>query len=193
MNRQLEEKRQRIKEAGGVVYKGMFSCSFWSSATVLRFVLGRGAMRFSDPESALTRKAPRFNYDPRAPDTRPRRGAGPQTTSGGKWQHGTDFGRPSFDKSALDRDLDRYGTKRQREGGESEEGRVADDWRAGRRPSPGAERTDIRRRTMSPVREKSPDGVRMERDMVASPTMRPESPLRGDRSDGSDMMIEEDD
>ena len=167
-------------------------------------------MRYFDPESASTRDAPKFNYEPRAPDTRPRRGPVPRTVSGEKWQRGADFARPSFDKSALDRDLERYGTKRQREregAGESHEGRVSDDWRAGRRRSLSAERTDVRRspstertdvqriRTISPdYREQTPDGRReTAQEEETSPTMRPESPLRGDRSDGSDMMIEEDD
>lgn len=169
-------------------------------------------MRYLDPE-AVARTVP--NYQPRAPDTRPHRGPPRTADSGDKWQRGPDVGRPSFDKSALDRDLDRYGTKRQKEG-ESirEKGRDYDDWRALRRRSRSRSRSPVmgreRRRNGSPEqrsnsprhrtrsaepghrKDRSPErGKRKER----SPLMRPDSPLRGDRSDGSgsDMVIEEDD
>jgi len=170
---------------------------------------GRGSMRFLDPESSSVRKVPHF--EPRAPDVRPRRGPinVAAAATGERWQRGPDVNRPSFDRSALDRDLDRYGTKRQKEVEGKGTGRDHDDWRAGWRRSRSKEREGRqnggvkkrsispargqRRRSVSPMRRaRSPEA---EKQRERTPSMRPESPLRGDRSggSGSDMMIEEDD
>ena len=193
-------------------------------------------MRYLDPESGLSRRAVP-NYEPRPPDARPRRGfphshSTPHQTfnSGGgdRWQRGPGVGRPAFDKSDLDKDLDRYGTKRQKERQGDGDGvrRDYDDWRAGQKRSRSRSRSrsrnrsrerprvarrdrsksgegdekDVRVSQRGPERRRASPKVEAEmakrgRSLERSPSIRPDSPLRGDQSDGSgsDMVMEEDD
>ena len=200
--------------------------------------IGRGAMRYLDPESAMAKRMP-MNYDSRMPDIRPRAarrgGSGgglPGSGAGGrdedKWQRGMDV-RPNFaaegdkfrrgtdrvaNQSKDDGELDRVRIKgRSRDGEDGDdvgrEGRKRDwdDWRVGRAAqygegrkakyelrngrsesrskSKGTGRDRSRSRSRSPLRKRlSPS---------PEPEMRPESPLRGDRSDASSDMVMDDD
>ncbi|KAK4689608.1 hypothetical protein P7C73_g519, partial [Tremellales sp. Uapishka_1] len=86
MKKQLEADRQRIKDSGGVIFKG------------------RGAMRYLDPEAVRNRNIPR-NYDARQQDTRTRRPPpqGRPMDDGDKWKRGQ---APSFE--GLDKEMDKY-------------------------------------------------------------------------------------
>ena len=170
-------------------------------------------MRYLDPE-ALPRSMPR-NFDTRPPptDARPRRlpladraaldrdldryGARKRDDAGETMGVRNGDGPPPRPQD----DLDRYGTRRQKEDQRAPireaEGKDArdrdrrdyDDWRTGRdKFQRGDIREEIRfERAHRPDREGSPK-------RSASPVMRKESPMRGDRSGSeSDMDMDGDD
>ncbi|GFZ52201.1 peptidylprolyl isomerase [Saitozyma sp. JCM 24511] len=122
MKRQLEEDRAKIKEAGGVVFKG------------------RGAMRYLDPESLSSRITPRnytsqpYRTDPRGPRGGQRGGAPHSRADEERWQKGGAL-REDRDASGDRRgdrrgELDRYRTK----GEDVRRERGGDDWRRDRAP-----------------------------------------------------------
>lgn len=160
-------------------------------------------MRYLDPESFSSHQKP-TNYNSRLPDARPRpqipRGlhrpdqsqtqTQTQSRSDGKWERGAEA-RPNFDKSRMDRDLDRYNIKR----GEKGARRDYDDWRGGRdgRATDRDKETGGGRKSTSPQKRRSRSPTPTPPPREKSPVIRAESPLRGDRSDGSDMALDEDD
>ncbi|WVR03559.1 hypothetical protein IAU60_000551 [Kwoniella sp. DSM 27419] len=176
MKKELEAERQRIKDAGGVVYKG------------------RGSMRYLDPESTAARSMPR-NFDSRAPDSRPRRG--PPSHQGGLDRR-LDRDRPARGgedarRDRLDRDMDRW----QHDRGQS--GADRDQERSRFRRQRSEERPRSRSRSPAQRRRSGREGSVEKRS--ASPRIRSQSPVRertrsrspGGRSDGSDMVLDADD
>ncbi|WVW81864.1 hypothetical protein I302_103862 [Kwoniella bestiolae CBS 10118] len=130
MKKQLEEERQRVKDQGGVVYKG------------------RGAMRYLDPET--THRARPSNYDSRTPDTRPRRGPPPHLAdridrdrTRDRERDGRRGGGGLNARDRLDRDMDRWQHDRSQAQAVSERERAK--FRKGRSES----------RSRSPVRDGS--------------------------------------
>lgn len=177
-------------------------------------MVGRGAMRYLDPESIAARRMP-TNYDRRGPDTRPRRPRH-HLEEGEKWQRGVEA-RPTFDRGAPPHkrsgdDLDRYRVKGRSERDEADQDgkerrkRDWDDWRVGRdaafgqrfekgREEPTEEkRAGLDYRSRSRSVERDGRGVSPRRSRSRSPVIRPDSPPRGARSDaGSDMVLDADD
>ncbi|OCF40756.1 hypothetical protein I317_05451 [Kwoniella heveanensis CBS 569] len=180
MKKQLEEERQRIKDSGGVVYKG------------------RGAMRYLDPESHSSRSMPR-NFDSRGPDPRARRPPPPHL----------DGGRGGGGRSRGDQDRwEKGGNSRDGEAARRERlDRDMDRWQHDR--SQGGDRIKERARFTSAreqSRSQSPARIGRDRERSverreASPQLRSESPVRGrtrsrspaGRSDDSDMVLDVED
>ncbi|ODN96230.1 hypothetical protein I350_08228 [Cryptococcus amylolentus CBS 6273] len=101
--RRLEEERQRIKDNGGIVYKGESS-----------YRHSRGAMRFRDPETTAHRAPRNFNTPtyshlpgrPRHQPNGPGPGFGPRVDRDRPPHRDTRPSRP--DMSSLDKDMDRW-------------------------------------------------------------------------------------
>ncbi|WRT63785.1 uncharacterized protein IL334_000710 [Kwoniella shivajii] len=177
MKKQLEDERQKIKDAGGVVYKG------------------RGAMRFLDPET--THRSMPTNFDSRKPDPRARRPPPPHINERRERERNQDRRPETNQRDRLDRDMDKWQHDRShahvsdREREKFRRGR-SDSLDRQRRPSPSGEK------------ERSPSPIRNGRSVnqkSPSPRMRSESPLRGrtrsrslgGKSDGSDMVLDAED
>jgi len=151
-------------------------------------------MRYMDPENTQSRRMPN-NFDSRPTYARPNNRQRPphQAGAGGgeKWQRGFEA-RPDFQKQSLDAELDRYGTKAQKQGNPAEgQGRDFDDWRK-RREGEGGDDRRKRQEEWNKGRERSRSPVRVERQ-AREPEMRP-SPPRGEdrRSEESDMVMDDD-
>lgn len=165
-------------------------------------------MRYLDPESVKDKRIP-SNYNARQPYTRPHPNSNsnrprpphqqPQRDTGERWQRGFEA-RPEFQREQLDRELDRWGTKAQKEGG-GPPGRGFDDWRTKRdgewaddrklkqqeRDNGAVRRSASRSRSRSPVRTRAGEEEREEVSRV--------TPARGEdrRSQESDMVLDLDD
>ncbi|WVQ76119.1 hypothetical protein IAR50_005762 [Cryptococcus sp. DSM 104548] len=147
--RKLEEERQRIKDEGGIVYKG------------------RGAMRFRDPETN-TQRAPRnfntptFSHAPVRPRHQPNGpGFGPRVDRDRPPHRESRPSRP--DMGSLDKDMDRWQHDRSQYDHQAEKSRFE-----------RGEEVGEKERSTSPVREEAPgdtavangNGQESEDDMV---------------------------
>ncbi|KAK6905282.1 hypothetical protein I203_106104 [Kwoniella mangroviensis CBS 8507] len=171
MKKQLEEERQRVKDEGGVVYKG------------------RGAMRYLDPETTH-RSMPR-NFDSRAPDIRPRRGPPPhladrieRSRDGNRDRDRERNGRGGElnQRDRLDRDMDRWQHDRSQAQAVTERERAK--FTRGR--SRSRSRSPVKNRSISPK-------LRSESPLRGGTRTRSRSRSMGARSDGSDMVLDLDD
>lgn len=154
-------------------------------------------MRYVDPEAARDKRVP-SNYIARQPYARPNpnlnlnRSRPPhqqqKRDNGEKWQRGFEA-RPEFRREQLDRELDNWGTKAQKEGAGTNGagGRDFDDWRTKR----DEEWADDRKQ-----KREARDGARRSLSRSRSPVKRGEtreldraSPPRGDDEE-SDMVLD---
>lgn len=190
------KERERRQADGEVVYKGGYMVLQVSRSHANSVCIGRGAMRFMDPESGRDRRMP-TNYDsrqsyagrPYGNGHRPRQPP-QQRDAGERWQRGAQA-RPEFQKESLDAELDRYGTKTQKEAkaGGGGGGRDFDDWRS-RRDSEWADDRKFRKEERNGGRSRSPEhrspGRREEQEATRA------SPARDEdrRSVTSDMELD---
>ncbi|WWC66783.1 uncharacterized protein I206_100688 [Kwoniella pini CBS 10737] len=171
MKKQIELERQKIKDEGGVVYKG------------------RGSMRYLDPETTH-RSMPR-NFDSRATDSRPRAPRGPPPHLSDRISNprdrrddrGFDRGdrRENTQRDRLDRDMDKW--QHDRSQAQSIGDRERAKFRRGR----------SRSRSRSPVNNGNERSISPRPSSVIPTRMRSRSKSIGARSDNSDMVLDLDD
>ncbi|WWC85867.1 uncharacterized protein L201_000734 [Kwoniella dendrophila CBS 6074] len=193
MKQKLEDERQKIKDSGGVVYKG------------------RGSMRYLDPETTHRSSIPR-NYDSRRPDSRPPppRNGPPPRRLGDRISDNS-----NRDYRDRDRDLDRSGGRNNRGGEYNQRDRLdreMDKWQHDRSQVQSinqdrerakftrGDRDDILERDRSTLGRTSRGRSPITRNDNRSPRMKSQSPIRGRtrsrsrsigaRSDGSDMVMD---
>ncbi|WWC58184.1 uncharacterized protein I303_100720 [Kwoniella dejecticola CBS 10117] len=181
MKKQIEQERQKIKDDGGVVYKG------------------RGAMRYLDPET--THRSMPTNFNSRAPDTRPRAPRGPpphlSDRIGDSRERSRDYDRDRdrgdrrevTQRDRLDRDMDRWQHDRSQAQAVSDRERAK--FRRGRSDSldkPRSASPPPRGRSESRSRSRSRSPVR--NGTVSPARARTRSRSAGAGSDNSDMVLD---